>query len=225
MAHRHSVPGDDSGLCGLSAEIRSVIQWKGREEDDKKTAARALYYSVGYTSFLGRDAGGRLSPAGLCAKGAGENLLFPDDSSFLFWVEQRGTAPFEKVVLPEWENYGTGRDTGAFDVWRDRGRISVHKGFVDFSQVTATLQEKHGITGENFIFVSLYISLANSFLEEFFLSGLRLSFAETLYRPETGLYFQSGAVRLLPWRDAGRDVFLGGVPGAACGAFCGRMHL
>ena len=42
------------------------------------------------------------------------------------------------------------------------------KGFVDFSQVTATLQEKHGITGENFIFVSLYISLANSFLEEFF---------------------------------------------------------
>lgn len=45
------------------------------------------------------------------------------------------------------------------------------KGFVDFSQVTATLQEKHGITGENFIFVSLYISLANSFLEEFFFRG------------------------------------------------------
>lgn len=45
------------------------------------------------------------------------------------------------------------------------------KGFVDFSHVTATLQEKHGITGENFIFVSLYISLANSFLEEFFFRG------------------------------------------------------
>ena len=45
------------------------------------------------------------------------------------------------------------------------------KSFVDFSQVTGTLQEKHGITGENFIFVSLYISLANSFLEEFFFRG------------------------------------------------------
>ena len=37
--------------------------------------------------------------------------------------------------------------------------------------MTATLQEKHGITGGNFIFVSLYISLANSFLEEFFFRG------------------------------------------------------
>lgn len=45
------------------------------------------------------------------------------------------------------------------------------KSFVDFSQVTGTLQEKHGITGENFIFVSLYISLTNSFLEEFFFRG------------------------------------------------------
>lgn len=45
------------------------------------------------------------------------------------------------------------------------------KSFVDFSQVTGTLQEKHGITGENFIFVSLYISLVNSFLEEFFFRG------------------------------------------------------
>ena len=45
------------------------------------------------------------------------------------------------------------------------------KSFVDFSHVTATLQKKHGITGENFIFVSLYISLLNSFLEEFFFRG------------------------------------------------------
>ncbi len=42
---------------------------------------------------------------------------------------------------------------------------------IDFSNVTNTLQEKHGITGDNIVYVSLYISLLNSFLEEFFFRG------------------------------------------------------
>lgn len=45
------------------------------------------------------------------------------------------------------------------------------KGIIDFSSVTTSLTEGMGITAENFLYVSLYISLMNSFLEEFFFRG------------------------------------------------------
>ena len=45
------------------------------------------------------------------------------------------------------------------------------KDVFDFSAITGTLTENIGVTGENFIFVSLYISFVNSFLEEFFFRG------------------------------------------------------
>lgn len=42
---------------------------------------------------------------------------------------------------------------------------------IDYSNVTASLTGGMGITADNFIFVSLYISLMNSLLEEFFFRG------------------------------------------------------
>lgn len=45
------------------------------------------------------------------------------------------------------------------------------RGVIDFSRVTSSLTEGMGITADNFIYVSLYISLMNSFLEEFFFRG------------------------------------------------------
>ncbi len=45
------------------------------------------------------------------------------------------------------------------------------RGVIDFSRVAGSLQENHGITADNFVYVSLYISLMNSFLEEFFFRG------------------------------------------------------
>ncbi len=45
------------------------------------------------------------------------------------------------------------------------------KDVFDFSKVTGTLSSNIGVTGENFVFVSLYISFINSFLEEFFFRG------------------------------------------------------
>lgn len=42
---------------------------------------------------------------------------------------------------------------------------------IDFSNVTSNLTKSMGITASNFIYVSLYISLMNSFLEEFFFRG------------------------------------------------------
>lgn len=41
----------------------------------------------------------------------------------------------------------------------------------DFSQIAGSLTENAGVTKENFLYVSLYISFANSLLEEFFFRG------------------------------------------------------
>ena len=43
--------------------------------------------------------------------------------------------------------------------------------FIDFSHVTTDLTQGMGITAGNFVYVSLYISFVNSFLEEFFFRG------------------------------------------------------
>ena len=51
------------------------------------------------------------------------------------------------------------------------GGYLLTRGIIDFSNVTSSLTSGMGITADNFIYVSLYISLMNSFLEEFFFRG------------------------------------------------------
>ena len=51
------------------------------------------------------------------------------------------------------------------------GGYFVTRGVIDFSGVTSSLTEGMGITADNFIWVAIYISIMNSFLEEFFFRG------------------------------------------------------
>ena len=51
------------------------------------------------------------------------------------------------------------------------GGFLLTRGIIDYSNVTSTLTDGMGITADNFLYVSLYISLMNSFLEEFFFRG------------------------------------------------------
>jgi membrane protease YdiL (CAAX protease family) len=51
------------------------------------------------------------------------------------------------------------------------GGFLLTKNIIDYSNVTSNLTDGMGITARNFIYVSLYISLMNSFLEEFFFRG------------------------------------------------------
>ncbi len=44
-------------------------------------------------------------------------------------------------------------------------------GFFDFSQITSNLENEMGISRDSFVYVALYISFVNSFLEEFFFRG------------------------------------------------------
>ena len=51
------------------------------------------------------------------------------------------------------------------------GGFFATRGIIDYSNVTTSLTDGMGITADNFIYVALYISLMNSFLEEFFFRG------------------------------------------------------
>lgn len=51
------------------------------------------------------------------------------------------------------------------------GGYFVTRGFIDFSGVTSSLTSEMGITADNFLWVAVYISILNSFLEEFFFRG------------------------------------------------------
>ncbi len=45
------------------------------------------------------------------------------------------------------------------------------RGVIDFNKVTSSITGTAGVTASNFVFVAIYISLVNSFLEEFFFRG------------------------------------------------------
>lgn len=51
------------------------------------------------------------------------------------------------------------------------GGYLLFRNVFDFSAITGALDNNIGVTGKNFIFVSLYISFVNSMLEEFFFRG------------------------------------------------------
>lgn len=48
---------------------------------------------------------------------------------------------------------------------------SVTRSFIDYSNITGTLTSTIGVSRENFLYVSLYISFVNSLLEEIFFRG------------------------------------------------------
>ncbi len=59
------------------------------------------------------------------------------------------------------------------------------RNFIDFGAIQSALTGGIGVTADNFIFVAIYISLANSLLEEFFFRG----FAFILLKKESNRLF------------------------------------
>ena len=63
--------------------------------------------------------------------------------------------------------------------------------FFDFSQIAGALTQNVGVTKENFLYVSLYISLANSFLEEFFFRGFAFTNLKRHYSRTLAYWFSA----------------------------------
>lgn len=63
----------------------------------------------------------------------------------------------------------------------------------DFTNVTGALQENIGVNAGNFVFVALYISIANSLLEEFFFRGFAFFTLKELVGRRFAYLFSAGA--------------------------------
>ncbi len=68
--------------------------------------------------------------------------------------------------------------------------------FFDFSQIAGALTTNAGVTKENFLYVSLYISFANSFLEEFFFRGFIFTNLKQLSGKRLAYIFSAAAFSL-----------------------------
>ena len=68
--------------------------------------------------------------------------------------------------------------------------------FFDFSQIAGALTTNAGVTKENFLYVSLYISFANSFLEEFFFRGFIFTNLKQLSSKKLAYIFSATAFSL-----------------------------
>lgn len=76
------------------------------------------------------------------------------------------------------------------------GAYAVAGRFFDFSGIVDSLSENAGVTKENFLFVSLYISFVNSLLEEFFFRGFLFANLKNLTTRRFGYLFSAGAFAL-----------------------------
>ena len=65
------------------------------------------------------------------------------------------------------------------------------RNFIDFSNITTNLTNNMGIDKNNFIFVTLYISFINSFLEEFFYRGYAFITLKKHINKKTAYIFSS----------------------------------
>ena len=68
--------------------------------------------------------------------------------------------------------------------------------FFDFSQIAGALTDNAGVTKENFLYVSLYISFINSFLEEFFFRGFVFTDLKQHNDRKLGYIFSAAAFSL-----------------------------
>lgn len=76
------------------------------------------------------------------------------------------------------------------------GAYALVSRFFDFSGIVDSLSENAGVTKENFLFVSLYISFVNSLLEEFFFRGFLFSNLKALSTRRLGYLFSAAAFAL-----------------------------
>ncbi len=90
---------------------------------------------------------------------------------FYFLIYKGEVGGFKKLFKPKMKTMLKAIGFGAGIYAVIVGGYFLTRDVIDYSNVTDTLRKNHGITGENFVYVSLYISLMNSFLEEFFFRG------------------------------------------------------
>lgn len=88
-----------------------------------------------------------------------------------FFVNRSDISDAKALFKPRWRDIVIALGLGALVYGFIVGGYFLLRGVIDFSGIASSLGESAGVSADNFIYVSLYISLVNSFLEEFFFRG------------------------------------------------------
>lgn len=140
-----------------------------------------------------------------------------------FAFNKEAFADFKALLVPKRKGLGLSLLLGLGIYAVITGGYFLTRGFFDFSAVTASLEQGMGITKENFLLVSLYISVVNSFLEEFFFRGFGFILMKK-YTTRTFAYILSPV--LFSFYHAGMTVGMFDVPLMAvvmAGLVCGGI--
>ncbi len=110
---------------------------------------------------------GILQP-GYWIKSAGKLLLFLGIPMVFLWPERKQAFTF---LIPDKGAILTGICLGLLTLGAILGGYRLIGEYIDLSSIPEALSGDAGITADNFVYVSIYICLCNSFLEEFFFRG------------------------------------------------------
>lgn len=88
-----------------------------------------------------------------------------------FLINRKDLSTFKALFKPKGRDVAIALGLGAVVYAFIVGGYFLVRGFIDFSGVAAGLGESAGVSADNFLYVSIYISFVNSFLEEFFFRG------------------------------------------------------
>ena len=104
-------------------------------------------------------------------KSAIKILLFLLVPMMYFVVNREETGEVKQLFQPRAKHIAIALGLGALVYSFILGGYFLLRGVIDFSGVASQLTESAGVSADNFIYVSLYISFVNSFLEEFLFRG------------------------------------------------------
>ncbi len=88
-----------------------------------------------------------------------------------FLLNRQDISGFKKLFKPNKKSVLASLLLGVICYGGIVGGYILLKDYIDFSNITKSLTADIGVNSDNFIFVALYISFINSFLEEFFFRG------------------------------------------------------
>ena len=88
-----------------------------------------------------------------------------------FCVNRSETVAIKSLLRPKVKSLLTALVLGAVVYGFIVGGYFLLRGIIDFSGIASSLGEGAGVSADNFVYVSIYISLVNSFLEDFFFRG------------------------------------------------------
>ncbi len=108
---------------------------------------------------------------GYALKSAVKICLFVGVPMAYFLLNKEERTGLKALFVPKKKGICVALALGGLVLGGILGGYFLLRGVIDFSGITSNLTQTAGVKKENFVYIALYISVVNSFLEEFFFRG------------------------------------------------------